>query len=155
MPDYFTEVEAAIREEQSRDPDVVLPWSWWQAHAQRHGMTPNAVYTRAVKSHVYLPPSKREPQPGSAEPAHLSDVEWGERSTSLSPGIGGAIQGFASLVERTAALEQQVAELKRALERARAENRRLRRALEQADALALQVTQIYRSALIHEPDEGE
>lgn len=194
MPDYFAEVEAAIRDEQSRDPDAVLPWSWWQRQAQRHDMTPNAVYTRAVKSGAYTPPSKRGPQ-GSAAPEpppgddhgpsgprrtgslapesggptrdgeaghsrngetiHPRDGEWDERASLLSPSIGGAIQGFASLVERTAGLEQQVAELKRALDQTQAENRRLRRALQQADALAAQVAQVYRSALIQLPDEND
>jgi hypothetical protein len=58
--DYFEEVEADVREEQRKDPGVVLPWSWWEDQGKRHGMSANAVYTRAVKIGLYTPPAKRQ-----------------------------------------------------------------------------------------------
>ena len=67
--DYFDEVVAEVRGAQARDPDVVLPWSWWEGQADRHGMSPNAVYTRAVKVGLYVPPSKRSERNGESSDA--------------------------------------------------------------------------------------
>lgn len=71
MADYFDAVEAAVREAQRKDPDVILPWSWWKEQAQQHNMTPNAIYTRAVKIGLYTPPDKRPSQDRSAAAPNL------------------------------------------------------------------------------------
>jgi hypothetical protein len=178
--DYFDAVEAAVREAQREDPDVVLKWSWWKEQAERHGMTPNAVYTRAVKIGLYVPPDKREN--GEAEFEAEADVEPSLPPTSAltaeppappaaassprssgrngrapspqpSSNLGDAIQGFASLVERASSLEQQVSDLRQNLERSRQENRRLRRALREMEDLMERMRQVYRSVVALPEDE--
>lgn len=194
MADYFTEVESAINEAQREDPNVVLPWSWWKKQGERHGMTPNAVWTRAVKSGLYVPPAKRDgpaptkapvPAPSRAAkqngpsvrvpaaPSRPSDSKNPPQDPALAPdppilptetipsassanasasllspgGIGDALQGLSSLLERAAGLERQVEELTQALEQAREENRRLRRTLRETDALAEKIRQNYLASL--------
>ncbi len=68
-------------------------------------------------------------------------------------GIGDAIQSFAGLVERSAGLQQQVADQNRDLERTRAENRRLRQALRQLEGLAEEMRHVYRLALLPGDEE--
>ncbi|MBW3622164.1 MAG: hypothetical protein KY468_02005 [Armatimonadetes bacterium] len=207
MEDYFTEVEVDVREAQRKDPDVVLPWSWWKEQSKKHGMSPNAIYTRAKKVGLYVPPSKREngkspskPSPPSkpANPSNSTDrdpsgaipaapdPESGkvarsqtDRPPSPAPerfaaesvkpsspappapdqaspshasarGLGDAIQGFSSLVERTAGLEQQVTDLSRMLEQAHNENRRLKRALWEMQGHAEKIRQCFLNTLQEE-----
>jgi hypothetical protein len=181
--DYFDAVEADIREAQREDPDVVLKWSWWKEQAERHGMTPNAVYTRAVKVGLYVPPDKRgngesdleteeispfsssvpDPKSKSTAPARdpsvfsppplASSSHANGRPASSPPAqgkLGDAIQGFASLVERASALEEQAGSLRRDLEQSQQENRRLRRALREMEELMERMRQVYRSATLPE-----
>ena len=215
MADYFDEVEAELREAQRIDPEVILPWSWWKKLGDRHGMTANAVYTRAIKAGLYVHPSKREtpygangsrgtesrvaspaprppqrstdpdlsqivtepnvpplPQeagadscateecvrsesgrpPASTVPgngSHSSSPEHGAESSHAIPagGLGEALHSFASLLERTAGLEQKVANLTRELQETVAENRRLKRALREMDEMAEKMRQHYRRVL--------
>lgn len=87
MADYFDDVESEVREAQRIDPDVVLPWSWWQERGERHGMSPNAIYTRAVKVGLYVPPPKRPAgvpsHPEAHEPA-LTEPDLAQASTGPS-----------------------------------------------------------------------
>jgi hypothetical protein len=172
MADYFDEVEEEIHRAKQEDPEVVLPWSWWQQQGERHGMSPNAIYTRAVKVGLYVPPAKREggeassPRPPFKAPPPPSDRAGGPpereeqeaRRTVPSngtshfpqPGLGEAIQGFSALVERVSGLEQQVADLTRELTAARMENRRMKRILREMDGFAEKIRQTYHSALTEE-----
>jgi hypothetical protein len=85
--DYFDAVEADIREAQREDPDVVLKWSWWKEQAERHGMTPNAVYTRAVKVGLYVPPDKRGNGETELDPeaSHFSSSTPDAKPKSAAP----------------------------------------------------------------------
>lgn len=179
MADYFDEVVAEVRQAQQEDPDVVLPWSWWRRQAERHGMTPNAVYTRAIKVGLYVHPAKRgqanvtsayrstrderksldtsspidgkgkrsetASKPSRSMPSSSTSVESVSPSQSVNP--GDAVQSVSSLAERAAGLERRITELTHALEETKAENKALKRALREMDALAEKIRQSYIQSL--------
>jgi hypothetical protein len=171
--DYFEAVEADVKAAQSRDPNVVLPWSWWENQGKRHGMSPNAVYTRAVKIGLYVPPAKRsngatgatlppareeyespiERQPERRRaPEPRSFYSPPEKASPSFDNLGEAIQGFVALAERNAELKRQTESLTRDLERTRRENQRLRQALGHVDELLEQIRQASRNALVSSGD---
>lgn len=67
--DYWPIAEREIKEALARTEDGHLPWSWWQERAQRFGVSPNTIYSRALKKGLYTAPIQR-----------------GELSTRRSPG---------------------------------------------------------------------
>ena len=152
MADYFDEVESAVKAEQAKDAGVVLPWSWWRVFADRHAMSVNAVYTRAVKIGLYVPPSHRGSKNGTSkapsdapirsrsqqlarDASRDAAVAGGSSASSALSGVSDALLGYTRLMEDVARHERQLSEVTLERDRLRDENVRLKRAIDRLQRL--------------------